>query len=287
MKLTIATECGGLPAAGQPIYVAAEFLETAASTLACNPAETGGPAFGPADRAGVDLLEVDLQGSGAATATTYTPATDWLLKRMNFWLTQPLSPRLLDGIVHTHPGEWCQPSNATVDGSGDLGMAARFLSANDHMNVMVLFIITHTESSSPRLWPWVVDRDLPLQPRLAPVVVVASATLFPPRIFPPELAAKMRTDFGRLAVSLNVEFIEKLIGGPCRVSGRVVCATSLAGAPEVLLPQNFPVAAPIVAVIHGAQRFVMPFRWARNSYVAPEVRLAQLLRHAAGLNREV
>ena len=167
------------------LFLTPEVVQGILETVGSHPPETGSKLFGPKDLGGADVIEMDERGSASASAAMYAPDTEWGDERMSFWLNQPEEHvRAWHGDVHSHPGDLGFPSAASGPGKGDLGYAAAVFEHNEAMQDYFLPIITGSGSDSCTLWPWVVSRDQPSEPRFAEVHI-CSIEEFPPRRFNP------------------------------------------------------------------------------------------------------
>ncbi len=159
--------------------------------------ESGAKGFGPMNGIGFDLVAFDERGSAAAQGTLYSPDVEWGDEQCAFHLDQP-EPRLRlwTGDLHSHPGRYGRPSPEVGVGLGDLGYVRKVFELNEAMQWFLLPILTRTGPSSRQvvIHPWVVSRDNPTRPLLAPEVRVCPASEFPTREFNPRWVAGVSSE---------------------------------------------------------------------------------------------
>lgn len=273
--------------ATSPVYLTADVLLAIARTVGSRRPETGGMLFGLAGFGGCDVFEFDEVGSRAASAVVYRPDVTWANARQEHQIrAKPM--RLLDGFVHSHPGNAYEPSQSAGGANGDLGFAAAAFEANDHLDRFLLPIVTKSATLQPILWPWVCERTAPHEPLLAPVVIAESET-FPSRRFPPEHAARFGAEVAEplLLVGLQLDRLSEYVGLAVICRCRVLAVRQKDISIEVHLPLGFPAAAPTLLVETPNGRHVVPVRWASKSLMAVESRLGRLISNARVFAQEV
>ncbi|MFZ4580583.1 MAG: hypothetical protein ACOYOB_19535 [Myxococcota bacterium] len=283
----IPPECRHVTFAPDPVHITADVLRAIASTVASEAPETGGMLLGPAEVEGTDFFEFDESGSRGASSSVYRPDFIWANELQQFH-SNAAPMRLFDGFVHSHPGNFFQPSRSAGGAEGDLGFANVALQQNEHLQRFLLFIVTGSGTDEPVLWPWVVYADSPDVAMLARVVV-STPDQFPARKFPQALASRIGAlpeSAATVQVLLDVDLLSQYAAVDIVLRGRVISCITEGVQVELQLPSDFPLRPPVAIAIAGG-RHALPVFWSASSVMSLEWRLANLLRSAKYFAREV
>lgn len=183
------TSIRGAPKAPFPMCFTASAAEEILRTIGSRPPETGAKLFGPKDHVGIDVVEFDIHGSQRAGGTVYSPDVQWGNRRVDHHLDQK-DIRVWTGDGHSHPGSMGHPSGKSGVGLGDLGYVEQVFHMNEWMQYFCLPIFTFGEAGV-RIHPWIICRDNPFVPLLAPEVRICPASEFPDRQYNPVWEARI------------------------------------------------------------------------------------------------
>lgn len=158
-------------------------LDAIRDTIGTLPPETGGKLFGPIDRMGIDLFEFDEQGSSDAGAAIYAPNTKWGTARRDHHIMHGEPLRLWWGDIHSHPGGSNTPSGESGRGLGDMGYARQVFEQNEAIQWFFMPIVNH-DQDRVYISPYIISRDNPTKPLIAPALTVCEVDDFPEAEFP-------------------------------------------------------------------------------------------------------
>lgn len=193
-------------------------------TIGVRPPESGALGFGPLGGIGFEVVEFDDRGSASSSGAVYSPDTRWGSARQDFHIERSGADcRLLDGIIHSHPGGMGHPSRKVGPGLGDLGYAEQFFATNETPEWFLMPILTGTGTDGVvTIWAWVCHRDDVHRPMLADVLV-CDASKFPSRTFSaawlereatPVTVANLAPGRGPITVASDTCERERPLGGP-------------------------------------------------------------------------
>lgn len=268
--------------AAKAVCITREVLNAIAATIGSQPPETGGMLFGPAQVEGVTDFVFDAVGSRRATTVAYAPDVVFCNAEQERQLDgRPM--RLLDGMVHSHPGlaGAAFPSPERGPAQGDMGYARAALSMNEHMTRFLMPILTGARTGTPLLTPWVVEADDPRFPAFANVIVCQEDG-FPAREFPEGLAEKTGEQrvVAPLVIALDLDHLVDRVGAPVALDGRVLCLSTGDLRYEVGLPEGFPLVPPVLTVHSAVGIQFLPIPWKRRTTECVELRLATVFERA-------
>ena len=143
-------------------HITREALDTFIDLAASAAPEIGGLGFGPHDKLGVDVIELDEAGSQRASSVAYANDGPWCNSRQQYYLrSAPI--RTVQCAWHTHPGSMGHPSGKAGRALGDMGMFEAFFEQNEWMQNLYCPILTQGRDRDGymvvNLNAWVCVRD--------------------------------------------------------------------------------------------------------------------------------
>lgn len=290
-RIIIEENDASLPLLPVPLCFTEQALAEIAATVGSKSPETGATLFGPFDRFGIDTVEFDAHGSKRSSSSIYAPDHEWAETRRKYWLDQD-PPKLLHGVVHSHPGDFGRPSEAAGEAIGDLGFVAAVFAANEVLQYFALPIVTRTVSGEARLHPWVAARTSEGGVALfrANIQICASDD-FPNAVYNPaweftfgsDARAMRQESVSSKSIALDVPRIAHLIEGDARIatseSHSELVALRHGVILKLVLPPDFPDSGPRVLLPSlDTSVLVAPQNWRRKGKGSPEERLAKLIK---------
>lgn len=186
-----------------PMCFTPSALEKIALSIGSYQPETGGKLFGPTDKMGIDVFEFDRVGSVQAGAAIYAPDVSWGNDRVEYHLDAK-TPRHWWGDIHSHPGGYGRPSPAVGDGLGDLGYAAKVFEENEAPLWYFMPIVT-LSSEAVFISPFLINRNDPHRPFIAPAINVCDSKQFPDAEFNPVFLKRIESVTANIAKKKKVK----------------------------------------------------------------------------------
>lgn len=189
-----------------PMCITPKALYHISQTIGRFAPETGGKLFGSTDRMGIEVFEFDNNGSQQAKATVYAPDTEWGTQRVEHHINANPA-RFWWGDIHSHPSGYGEPSRAVGDGLGDLGYATKVFEENEAPLWYFMPILTQ-QANGIFISPFIVHRDRPHQPFIAPAIHICAVTEFPEAEYNPAFLARIEAVTNNVALTKANDIIK-------------------------------------------------------------------------------